>query len=607
MTTVVLNTTTRKVEVFSSARDVQARAYGHDSKSALEAVTVPVGIPLLFLRGYAQAGDGGAACYKRVASEPGHAGKIQSADGAWWELAEPRPTPQMFGALADGSNDDLEAINRCGQFVNVKGLGLLYLPNGTYRVDTSATGSGVAVDTGFRGIIIYDGMTLRGQSREATTIKSIDGVGRHLIIPVTGAVSYQIESLTLDGNKATHASGTHGIRLHSENKDVRIHNVLSKNNNGYGIGVAYDEVTPLTNLNLHVSDCIVEDNGQDGFDCKISERAFLERIVSRNNTNAGIDVRGHYVVTSDCLAHGNGTWGIASGRPTSDQSGIAHHQSVNCIAHNNGDVGFRFRDQADSTAEIIEYRVANALAYDNTNAGMAVICGHGTVVITGGASYENGTDGIAIVDVAGGYPDPENLHVEVIGTVIRDNARHGINGGTDFPARLSVVGGRIAVIAAQRGINGGFRSLRCSGVRFEGGDYGVVWSNSVAAAEDGEITGCVFDGQTAWGISASQNSRGVLTGSTFRSTNGFRTLAAALDWFLSGNDFSGVTTTEISDGNGLLANVGLDTAEVDILLTPKSTGYVRFGTHSAIGAEALSGYIEIKDAGGTVRKIAVVS
>lgn len=606
MTTVVLNSTTRKVEAFSSARDVQARAYGHDSRPALGAAIVPAGIGHVFLRGYAEAGDGGAAHYKRVASEPSHFGKIQSSDGAWWELAETRPTPQMFGALADNSNDDLEAINRCGHFVNAKGLGLLYIPNGTYRVDTSATGVAAQPDHGFVGIVVYDGMTIRGQSREETIIKSIDGVGRHLIIPVTGAVSYQIESLTLDGNKATHATGTAGIRLHSENNDVRIHNVRTRNNLSYGIGVAYDAVTPLTDLNMHVSDCIIEDNGTDGFDCKISHRAFLERIVSRNNGNAGIDVRGHYVVTSDCLAHGNGTWGISVGRVTSDQSGIAHHQSVNCIAHDNGSAGFRCRDQAESTSEVVEFLITNPLAYGNTESGIEIICGRGTVTVTGGAIYENGTYGASITEVAGGYTDPQNLHVEFVGTTIRDNTLHGIFGGADLATRLSVIGGRIATIASQRGINGGFRSLRCSGVRFEGGAYGIVWVNSVAAAEDGEITGCVFEGQTIWGVSTSTNSRGLLTGCTFRSTNGFRTLPTTLDWLLSGNDFSAVSGVQTSDGNGLLAIVGLDTAGVDLQLTPKSSGWVRFGTHSAIGAEALSGYIEIKDAGGTVRKIAVV-
>lgn len=98
MTTVTLNTVTRKVEVFSSARDVQARAYGHDSKPALEAVNVPPGIDHVFLRGYAAAGDGGAAHYRRVATEPGHPGKIQSNDGAWWEIDEARLNVKMFGA-----------------------------------------------------------------------------------------------------------------------------------------------------------------------------------------------------------------------------------------------------------------------------------------------------------------------------------------------------------------------------------------------------------------------------------------------------------------------------------------------------------------------------
>lgn len=48
-------------------------------------------------------------------------------------------------------------------------------------------------------------------------------------------------------------------------------------------------------------------------------------------------------------------------------------------------------------------------------------------------------------------------------------------------------------------------------------------------------------------------------------------------------------------------------ANLDIRLTPLGTGAVRFGTHSAIGAETITGYITIKDSGGTTRKIAVVS
>jgi hypothetical protein len=133
MTTVVLNTVTRKIEVFSSARDVQARAeiadhkaaadphpqyiadadaadialsgdagdlisgtvpdarmpnwtgYNLASRAALAAANVPTVVDGLKLLGHAAVGDGGGAHYKRVASEPAHDNKVQSADGAWWE------------------------------------------------------------------------------------------------------------------------------------------------------------------------------------------------------------------------------------------------------------------------------------------------------------------------------------------------------------------------------------------------------------------------------------------------------------------------------------------------------------------------------------------
>jgi hypothetical protein len=47
--------------------------------------------------GHYTAGDGGGALYRKVASEPAHAGKIQSADGTWWEIRESILTPEMFG------------------------------------------------------------------------------------------------------------------------------------------------------------------------------------------------------------------------------------------------------------------------------------------------------------------------------------------------------------------------------------------------------------------------------------------------------------------------------------------------------------------------------
>jgi hypothetical protein len=50
---------------------------------------------------------------------------------------------------------------------------------------------------------------------------------------------------------------------------------------------------------------------------------------------------------------------------------------------------------------------------------------------------------------------------------------------------------------------------------------------------------------------------------------------------------------------------GSDT-NIDLALTPKGTGNVRFGTYTGT-ISAITGYIEIKDSGGTVRRLAVVA
>lgn len=54
-------------------------------------------------------------------------------------------------------------------------------------------------------------------------------------------------------------------------------------------------------------------------------------------------------------------------------------------------------------------------------------------------------------------------------------------------------------------------------------------------------------------------------------------------------------------------SAGTGAADIDIELTPKGTGRVKFGTLTTLGTETVTGYIEIKDSGGTVRKLAVVS
>ena len=67
---------------------------------------------------------------------------------------------------------------------------------------------------------------------------------------------------------------------------------------------------------------------------------------------------------------------------------------------------------------------------------------------------------------------------------------------------------------------------------------------------------------------------------------------------------TGVAGTSV---NITAETLGTGGDNLDIVLTPAGTGAVRFGTHSALAAETVTGYITIKDAGGTSRKVAIVS
>jgi hypothetical protein len=76
------------------------------------------------------------------------------------------------------------------------------------------------------------------------------------------------------------------------------------------------------------------------------------------------------------------------------------------------------------------------------------------------------------------------------------------------------------------------------------------------------------------------------------------------------NTPSAVNWAEIKGGAAgsgpQLSAVGSDT-NIDLTLTPKGTGNVRFGTLTASADAAITGYITIKDSGGTVRKLAVIA
>lgn len=88
---------------------------------------IPAPVAAVRTTGFDAAGDGGEALYKRVVVQPPHAGKFQSADGGWWELATPIISVKMFGAKGDGATNDTQAFKDAMTFGRT-----IVLPAGTY-------------------------------------------------------------------------------------------------------------------------------------------------------------------------------------------------------------------------------------------------------------------------------------------------------------------------------------------------------------------------------------------------------------------------------------------------------------------------------------------
>lgn len=135
------------------------------------------------------------------------------------------------------------------------------------------------------------------------------------------------------------------------------------------------------------------------------------------------------------------------------------------------------------------------------------------------------------------------------------------------------------------------------------------------AVGDGPYISIASDGflGIASGVSALSNSPDVQLWRDAADTLALRrsTNAQTFNVYSSYTDASNYTRGALKAASGVVTlaaeSAGTGDANIDVTITPKGTGRLRYGTHSAIGAETVTGYIEVKDSGGTTRKLAVVS
>lgn len=189
-----------------------------ETRTAFAAATISATVLFARTAGYSSRGDGGAALYARVASEPTHEGKVQSADGAWWELVVENGvvTTKQFGEVGDGVADDTAAIQNTINFA--------YYPSGATSITTetevvivgplckTTDTIHVGYGTDFRGGIVVRGMGNKRRAEPQNVGTAIQPTFTDRpAMNVQGARRAIIKDLFIDGALDYSSIGTTGI------------------------------------------------------------------------------------------------------------------------------------------------------------------------------------------------------------------------------------------------------------------------------------------------------------------------------------------------------------------------------------------------------------
>lgn len=181
-------------ELYSSAH---FQASSRADLIATDFTEVDAHVDYCVVAGYASAGDGGWAFYKRVVPEPSHPGKVQSADGTWWEMVAVHGhwDIRQFGAKVDGVTDDHDAIIDAIETAIATGVPIVWFPAGTTMLGSEVLKTGISSDLCLAG------------AGAASIIKRIDNAltgnfqSMFNLQPATGAgVNFSARGLQIDGN-----------------------------------------------------------------------------------------------------------------------------------------------------------------------------------------------------------------------------------------------------------------------------------------------------------------------------------------------------------------------------------------------------------------------
>jgi len=640
------------LELAQAAGDTTAVATLAD----LAALTDTTGLTFVQTMGRTQIGVG-AALYKAVGSAPSHVGRVQSADGQWWEIAEPVIHAEHLGAIGDGT-DQTAAIQAAADVAAAQGKGAVRIGAGVFLVSTvSFTGAGCGLIGAGRGRTVLrrssgggsaaPGMLdASGAEEAARTLSSTAALSATNLSFTTaglaaGGYGYVADAYSYSPTDAGYRSGEMcQISAVSSGSSVTVYRPLDGSNysgRSYttGNGAKFvpitpviapvfrdfsaeghnDSLTPLVRVAFSVGavvkDCSFSRNGSTavrvhvGIDATVSECVIsdLRDDVANGFAGYGVAVSG----ASECVQvinnlfsrcrHGVTTLGGAAGFP--------HRLWV---------VGNTTRDTYEA-------------GIDTHNSGEFVELNENRIFQSGGA-------GISC----------RSRHTVIRGNYIVEAAAHGIYGAETGMSDITICNNFI------RGCSG--RGILVN----EACDNLLIHDNYIVnSGADGIELFASADGPSGWGMirnnfirnvglvtasscgiqagGSQSNPYWVVEGNTVIQDSGAGSAATAIDTTslfecvvtnntvkgtFSSARFTAIAAFErnnraidadleilrMDPDEAVLRASGAD-ANIDIFILPKGTGKTRFGTYTA-GSGSVAGYITISDAAGTNRKLAVI-
>ena len=456
-----------------------------------------------------------------------------------------------FGAVGDGVTDDTAAIQAAIDYVFSKGGGVVKIPAGEYALGSSSLNEtydnyGAALPASRACIVARSGVFIEGDGVGVTKLlpKTADLICFFVVSPEFGGIS----SLTIDGRWSGVGTG-HGIlsvnTSSTEGLYLRNYSICNLFIENVGSFGIGIENGDIENVSLN--NIRIRNTGADGIDFK--------------NRGPNVDSKAIYI--SNIFVDTFGQRSNLTGQAGVDIRGVANLVNVQVVnvgrADNDQQVGIRFRTAA-ATDPVEEWAENSSITNFFVSAVDAITTG--TIGLLCGSSYVSISNGIV-----------ENC---AIGVQVAGNT----TAAADYVSAC-------AVIARGSSDKGFYTSPTSKYIKFTGC---IAYSCTVGFRLESTYSSLI-------GCSATVSTTQLSIGSTAVTT-------LQQEGCNFNEDF--LSSEFITAGRVHLVARGVST-NIDVAISPKGTGKIRYGTHVASSDTPVTGYIEIKDASGVTRRLAVIS